>query len=130
MKKKQQKVAIFDVDGTIFRSSLLIQVVNRLIEVEAFPKEAKKIYEREHERWLDREGDYQEYIDAVVHTFLKNLNSFSCSYPSFRTLFTIVSYFFMISVLSTKSISIEPQCGWNLFEIKYGAHPPARTIYS
>ena len=72
-KKKNQKVAIFDVDGTIFRSSLLIQVVNRLIETGVFPKEAKKVYEREHERWLDREGDYQEYIDAVIHTFLTHL---------------------------------------------------------
>jgi len=71
--KNKKRVAIFDVDGTIFRSSLLIQVVNKLIEVEAFPKEAKQIFAREHERWLDREGDYQEYIDAVVHTFLKHL---------------------------------------------------------
>ena len=71
--KKKQKLAIFDVDGTIFRSSLLIQVVNKLIEVEAFPKEARQIFAREEERWLDREGDYQEYIDAVVHTFLKHL---------------------------------------------------------
>ena len=31
------------------------------------------MYEREEERWLDREGDYQEYIDAVVEAFLKHL---------------------------------------------------------
>ena len=71
--KEKQRLAVFDVDGTIFRSSLLIQVVDRLIDVGAFPKKAQKIYEREQERWLDREGDYQEYIDAVVQTFLKHL---------------------------------------------------------
>jgi len=70
---EKQRVAIFDVDGTIFRSSLLIQVVDRLIDKGVFPKTAQKVYEREHEKWLDREGDYQEYIDAVVQAFLKHL---------------------------------------------------------
>lgn len=69
----KKRVAVFDVDGTIFRSSLLIQLVDRLIEKGAFPKDARKVYEREHVRWLDREGDYEEYIQAVVQAFLKHL---------------------------------------------------------
>lgn len=70
---ESRRVAIFDVDGTIFRSSLLIQVVNRLIEKGIFPPEARTVYEREHVRWLDREGDYQKYIDAVVQAFLRHI---------------------------------------------------------
>lgn len=70
---KEQKVAIFDVDGTIFRSSLLIQLVERLIERGAFPQDAEKIYEKQQLKWLDREGDYQEYIEAVVKTFRAHL---------------------------------------------------------
>lgn len=69
----ERKVAVFDVDGTIFRSSLLIQVVDKLIEKKAFPEEARNIYEQEHQHWLDREGDYQEYIDAVVRAFVGHL---------------------------------------------------------
>ena len=69
----KQRVAIFDVDGTIFRSSLLIQVVNRLIEKEVFPPSTRRVYEREYERWLNREGDYDEYISAVVRAFVKHL---------------------------------------------------------
>ncbi len=68
-----RKVAIFDVDGTIFRSSLLIQLVDKLIERGAFPTDAHTIYEREHHKWLDREGDYQEYIEAVVRAFQSHL---------------------------------------------------------
>ena len=68
-----RRVAVFDVDGTIFRSSLLIQVVSKLIEKGTFPADAKRIYEREYLRWLDREGDYQEYIDAVVRAFVGHL---------------------------------------------------------
>ncbi len=69
----KRRVAAFDVDGTIFRSSLLIQVVDRLIEKQVFPKEARAVYAREYERWLNREGDYQEYIDAVVRAFVGHL---------------------------------------------------------
>ncbi len=71
--KDKRRVAIFDVDGTIFRSSLLIQVVNRLIEKEIFPTSTRRVYEREYERWLNREGDYDEYISAVVKAFVKHL---------------------------------------------------------
>jgi HAD superfamily hydrolase (TIGR01490 family) len=64
-----RKVAVFDVDGTIFRSSLLIQIVEKLIERGAFEKEVQHIYEKERQKWLDREGDYEEYIMRVVAAF-------------------------------------------------------------
>ena len=69
----RRAVAIFDVDGTIFRSSLLIEIVDRLIFVGAFPEEVRDEFEIEHERWLNREGGYEEYIQAVVHAFLRHL---------------------------------------------------------
>lgn len=68
-----RRVAILDVDGTIFRSSLLIELVETLVDNASFPKEARKEYEKQHARWLDREGDYEEYIMAVVQTFRKHL---------------------------------------------------------
>ena len=71
--QSKRRVAIFDVDGTIFRSSLLIQVVNRLIEKNVFPASTRDVYESEYERWLNREGDYEEYIGAVVGAFVGHL---------------------------------------------------------
>src|SRR3989344_5404137 len=73
MTEGKRRVAIFDVDGTIFRSSFLIQVVNRLIEKDVFPASTRRVYEREYERWLNREGDYEEYIGAVVEAFVGHL---------------------------------------------------------
>ena len=69
----KRRVAVYDVDGTIFRSSLLIQLVEMLIEKGIFPQTARASYARDHERWLNREGDYEAYIDAVVRAFRKNL---------------------------------------------------------
>jgi len=68
-----KKVAIFDVDGTIFRSSLIIELVETLIEEGIFLESARKGYDREHKRWLDRKGSYQDYIDGIIRVFMKNI---------------------------------------------------------
>ena len=66
-------MAIFDIDGTIFRSSLLIEIVEALIEEGLFPPATRQQYAKEFTRWLDREGDYEAYIGAIVKTFLANI---------------------------------------------------------
>jgi len=70
---EEQKVAIFDIDGTLFRSSLLIELVDTLIDKGIFPANAQNIYAKEHEKWLEREGDYESYIGAVIEAFLTHL---------------------------------------------------------
>ena len=64
-----KKVAAFDIDGTIFRSSLLIELVNRLVERGLMPPETRALYAEEETKWLDRKGDYESYIAAVVKVF-------------------------------------------------------------
>lgn len=68
-----KKVAIFDVDGTIFRSSLLIEFVEALITAGVFPKESRRLYELQYKRWLNRTGSYEDYINAVIEAFMKYL---------------------------------------------------------
>lgn len=70
---KKKKLAIFDIDGTIFRSSLLIELVEEMIEVGLFPAKARREYEKEHILWLDRKADYEGYIMAVIKVFMKYL---------------------------------------------------------
>lgn len=69
----RQKTAIFDIDGTLFRSSLLIELVDGMIEAEIFAEEMKGGFEREKTAWLEREGTYENYIDAVIKTFTENI---------------------------------------------------------
>lgn len=72
-KQAARKVAIFDIDGTIFRSSLLIEVTEALIKEKVFKSGARSGYEKEFKQWTEREGSYEDYIMAVVRTFLKNI---------------------------------------------------------
>ncbi len=67
------RVAIFDIDGTLFRSSLLIELVNRLVEEGVFPKAACADFAREKLAWLDRKGDYDAYVMAVVDSFSRRI---------------------------------------------------------
>ena len=68
-----KKVAIFDIDGTIFRSSLLIEFTEALIDEGIFSEKARRIYEAKYARWLDRKGSYEQYISALVESFEKQL---------------------------------------------------------
>ena len=61
-----RKVAVFDIDGTIFRSSLVIELTEEFIKQGIFPKRAYDIFKEEHNFWLERKGTYDDYIAKVV----------------------------------------------------------------
>jgi HAD superfamily hydrolase (TIGR01490 family) len=69
----KQKVAFFDIDGTVFRSSLLIELVETLIDEGIFPKEARDAYTEHLSAWRDREGEYSVFIRAVVSTYMEHI---------------------------------------------------------
>jgi len=72
-----KKVAIFDIDGTLFRSSLLIELVEAFVAKNIFPKESRLIYERDYKRWVNRKGSYENYIESVVAAFMKHIKGVS-----------------------------------------------------
>ncbi len=69
----KRPVAFFDIDGTVFRSSLLIELVEALVRNSVFPPEVTRGYEREFAAWQNREGTYESYINAVIRTFLAHI---------------------------------------------------------
>ncbi|MCA9366958.1 HAD-IB family phosphatase, partial [Candidatus Kaiserbacteria bacterium] len=69
----QQPVAFFDVDGTIFRSSLLIELVEQLVTEGLFSPAAELEYRDSETAWRNREGSYEAYIADVISVFLSHL---------------------------------------------------------
>ena len=65
------KLAVFDIDGTIFRSSLVIELVNSLVEKKVFPKGLNKEIEEDYIAWVNRTGGYDKYISKVVEVYIK-----------------------------------------------------------
>lgn len=72
-----QKLAIFDIDGTIFRSSLLIELMEALVSEGVLPAKTIKTYSDARSKWLNREGSYEDYIDAVVRAFESRIKGVS-----------------------------------------------------
>lgn len=73
LKNSKRKVAIFDVDGTVFRSSLIVETVFALIEKKIFPQSAAKVYEKEFKAWKNRKGTYEAYIGKLVEAFMTHI---------------------------------------------------------
>ena len=68
----KRPVAVFDIDGTLFRSSLLIELVEELVRREIFSESARSAYKDAHEDWLNRKGEYGPFIQKVVLAFGKH----------------------------------------------------------
>ncbi len=60
------RLAIFDIDGTIFRSSLLIELVSGLIAAGILPKKSYEAIEKKKIAWLDHDGRYDDYLREVI----------------------------------------------------------------
>ncbi len=78
-KQSQKKFAVFDIDGTIFRSSLLIEFVDGLIAAGIFPPSAPEEYKKEYKRWLERKGSYRNYLERIIEIHLKYIKG---KYPA------------------------------------------------
>ena len=69
----QRPLAVFNIDGTIFRSSLFIELVNVMMGRGQLPEGMGDNYQAEYETWLNRQGSYDQYIEKMVSTFMANL---------------------------------------------------------
>ena len=66
---QKRKLAVFDVDGTIFRSSLMRRLFSYLVNEGIFPKSAREEVEPYLRAWLDRKGSYDAYLRKMVEVF-------------------------------------------------------------
>ena len=67
------KIAAFDIDGTIFRSSLLIELVNGLVKDRIFLKKAEDEIEDDYHAWLNRIANYDTYINKVAEVYFRHI---------------------------------------------------------
>jgi HAD superfamily hydrolase (TIGR01490 family) len=73
----QQKIAVFDIDGTIFRKNLAFELIDELAWLRVFRKEVRNTLVELYTRWLDHKGTYEEYRKALVDLYSQNLKGCS-----------------------------------------------------
>jgi len=69
----KEPLAVFDVDGTLFRRGLLPALTRRLVDEGVFPERVREELSRDYYAWVDRQGSYEVYDELVVQLFLREL---------------------------------------------------------
>ena len=74
-----KKFAVFDIDGTVFRSSLVLEAMYELIRKGVFPGKARDIFAEKLEHWRARKdaNAYDAYIEAIVQSFNLHIKGLS-----------------------------------------------------
>ena len=72
-----QSLAIFDIDGTIFRKNLHFELINQLVLMGVFPEKIRHTLTSLYSSWLEHEGTYGEYRDALVSLYAENIENVS-----------------------------------------------------
>jgi HAD superfamily phosphoserine phosphatase-like hydrolase len=70
---KKKKLAIFDIDGTIFRKNLHFELLDELVYMNILDKSVRRDLVRAYGHWLNHEGTYEEYRDKLVSLYGINI---------------------------------------------------------
>jgi HAD superfamily phosphoserine phosphatase-like hydrolase len=68
---KLQKIAIFDIDGTIFRKNLQFELLNELSWMNIFPRKVRDQIVLFYTNWLEHKGTYEQYRSSLVELYEK-----------------------------------------------------------
>lgn len=63
---QKEKIAIFDIDGTIFRKNLHFELIDELSWMKVFPRQVRKKLVELYTDWLEHKGTYEEFRKALV----------------------------------------------------------------
>lgn len=73
MAAKKNKIAIFDIDGTVFRKNLAFELINELSWLKVFKKNVRDQLVKHYTNWLDHKGVYEDYRKALVGLYAENI---------------------------------------------------------
>lgn len=71
--QKIKKLAVFDIDGTIFRKNLAFELIDELAWMKIFRKKVRNELVQLYTNWLDHKGAYEDYRKALVSLYEENI---------------------------------------------------------
>lgn len=109
-------VAFFDIDGTLFRNSLMIEHFQKLMTYEVIDPaiwytKVKKVYLE----WERRFGDFEQYLEILAEVYLEELKGVDKSYIEFIASHVIESNGDMVYKYSRDQIEWHKSQGHKVF---------------
>ncbi len=77
MTTKKNKIAIFDIDGTIFRKNLHFELIDELTWLGVFSKSVRSTLIKLYTNWLEHRGTYEAYRLALVDLYSQHIKGCS-----------------------------------------------------
>lgn len=78
------KAAFFDIDGTIYRNSLLTEHFKKLIKYELLDiREYELKVKDAFKKWDERVGDYDKYLEEITTTYVDAIKGLPLKYNEF-----------------------------------------------
>jgi HAD superfamily hydrolase (TIGR01490 family) len=74
---RKTKLAVFDIDGTIFRKNLAFELIDELAWMKVFDRNVRKKLTELYTNWLDHKGVYEDYRRALVDLYCENIKGCS-----------------------------------------------------
>ena len=114
----KKTVAVFDIDGTIFRNSLMIEHFKKLIAFEIINPElwytkVKKAYED----WEKRYADFEEYLEILAGVYLEELKGVKRDHIEFVADHVVEANWDMVYKYSRGQIEWHRKMGHEVFFI-------------
>jgi HAD superfamily phosphoserine phosphatase-like hydrolase len=69
----KKQLAIFDIDGTVFRKNLHFELIEELSWRGLFSKNARRVLVQIYARWLEHRGTYEEYRKKLISVYAREL---------------------------------------------------------
>lgn len=83
---KKNIVAFFDIDGTLYRDSLLIEHFKKLIKYELIDsREWSEHLENTYKNWEKRQGNYDDYLHEISDQYVEAITGLEKSFMDFAS---------------------------------------------
>jgi HAD superfamily hydrolase (TIGR01490 family) len=69
----ENKIAIFDIDGTIFRKNLHFELIDELAWLKIFPRSVRKKLIELYTNWLEHKGTYESFRKALIALYAEHI---------------------------------------------------------
>lgn len=115
--QKEKKIAIFDIDGTIFRKNLQFELINELSWMNIFPRKVRDQIVALYTNWLEHEGTYEQYRQGLVKLYEQHIRG--CKSQDVRHASRIVAAFHQkrTYIFAEKLIARLRQEGYHLIAV-------------